>query len=123
MSDIQFAGFPVTFRKIDDTEVLVHCKNVIGTYTQAKAFVERSNPSNTYQFGVKTTMPSFIYVSPNDRIRIACLEDTKENFMALYEECERLLSKPMNILEKTNLEQGYKEFEQGYKELELNSNQ
>ena len=107
MSDIQFAGFPVTFRKISEDEVLVHCKNVIGTYTQAKAFVEKSNPSNSYQFGVKTTTPSFIYVSPNDRIRIACLEDTREKFMELYDECERLLLEPLNILEKYSIEQGY----------------
>jgi hypothetical protein len=89
-SQLMFAGHPVTLRKVDG-DVLVHCKNVTGTYTQAKAFVNHENVTSIYQFGVKTTEPAFLENFPDGRVKIACLHDTREKFMALYDECERIL--------------------------------
>jgi hypothetical protein len=86
---LTFGGHPVTLRVVGG-EVLVHCKNVIGTFTQAKAFVNNSNMSNIYPFGIKTTEPAFLTNVPGGNVRIACLMDTKEKFMELYHEAERM---------------------------------
>lgn len=87
-----FAGYPVIMRVVGD-EVLVNCKNVTGTYSQAKAFLSNSNPTNTYPWGIKTTEPAFLTNVPGGDVRIACIQDTKAQFMKLYDECESLLNK------------------------------
>jgi hypothetical protein len=87
---LTFGGWPVEFRVVGD-EVLVNCKNVTGTYSQAKAFVKNQYPTNTYPWGIKTTKPAFLENIPGGNVNIACLEDTKAKFMELYYECERLL--------------------------------
>lgn len=88
---LTFGGWPVEFRVVEE-EVLINCKNVTGTYSQAKAFVKNLSPHlNTYPWGVKTTKPAFIENIPGGNVNIACLEDTKAQFMELYDECERLL--------------------------------
>ncbi len=88
---IKFGGYPVEMRVVGE-EVLIQCKNVIGTYTQAKAFIKKSNITNTYQFGTKTADPAFITEIPGGLIKIACLEDTRKQFNLLYEKCEELLN-------------------------------
>jgi hypothetical protein len=85
-----FAGYPVVMRVVGN-EVLVNCKNVTGTFSQAKAFLSNSNPTNVYPWGIKTTVPSFLTNEPGGDVRIACIQDTKEQFMKLYYECENLL--------------------------------
>jgi len=94
-NELSFAGHPVTLRVVptpNGNDVLIHCKNVIGTFAQAKAFIKNTNPTNIYPFGVKTTEPAFLTHVPGGNIRIACLTDTKEQFMELYDECENLLA-------------------------------
>ena len=86
----EFAGYPVEFRVVGN-EVLVNCKNVTGTYTQAKAFVKRQNPTNIYPFGAKTTDPAYLQHVPGADVKIACLQDSNEEFMELYYHCEELL--------------------------------
>lgn len=89
--NLTFAGYPVTLRPVDG-DVLVHCKNVIGSFSQAKAFKEKSSMSNTYPFGVKTSEPCEIKENPfSGGIAIACLEGTKQEFDRLYKKCESLL--------------------------------
>jgi len=89
-STLFFAGYPVLMRVVGD-EVLVNCKNVTGTYSQAKAFLKNMSPTNTYPFGIKTVEPAFLTNVPGGDVRIACIQDTREKFIALYDECERLL--------------------------------
>lgn len=88
---MEFGGHHVEFRKVPG-DVLVSCKNVIGTYTQAKAFVRKSSPTNIYQWGVKTTEPAYIENVPGGDVKIACLQDTHKKFMELYNKCEALQS-------------------------------
>ena len=92
---LTFGGYPVTLRVVGD-DVLFNCKNVTGTYSQAKAFVRNQSPTNIYPWGIKTTKPAFIELIPGGNVNIACLEDSKSKFMELYEECENLLE---NLLE------------------------
>jgi len=88
--NLTFAGYPVQMRVVGD-DVLVNCKNVTGTYSQAKAFMKNSSPTNIYPWGVKTTVPAFLTHEPGGDVRIACIQDTRAKFEELYEECERLL--------------------------------
>lgn len=88
---LTFAGHPVTMRVVGGNEVLIHCKNVTGTFSQAKSFVNNTNPSNIYPWGVKTTAPASISHAPGGNVEIACLRDSRDKFMELYHECENLL--------------------------------
>ena len=92
---LTFGGHPVELRRvvgINGPDVLVHCKNVTGLFSQAKAFREKKNfITNIYPWGVKTTEPAFITNTASGGIGIACLEDTKEQFDKLYTEAEALL--------------------------------
>lgn len=94
-NELTFGGYPVTLRLVDlpggKQDVLVHAKNVTGTYTQANAFIKNLNPTNVYPFGIKTTEPAFLTHIPGGNIRIACLTDTKEKFMDLYNRSEEML--------------------------------
>ncbi len=94
---MEFGGYPVEMRVVTVTggnkEVLINCKNVTGTFSQAKAFKKKSNITNEYPWGVKTSVPAFITDVPGNRVSIACLTDTKDQFLNLYNECEALLSK------------------------------
>ena len=91
-NNLTFAGYPVTLRKVAD-DVLVHCKDVIGTFSQAKSFKEKSRwPANYYPFGTKTSSPAEITEMPNGEIKIACLQAPRHEFDSLYKECENLLN-------------------------------
>ena len=90
---LTFAGYPVELRKVPG-DVLVHCKNVIGCYTQARTWKKRLNgATNIYPWGVKTTEPAYIKQSPfAGKVEIACLEGTQKEFDAIYDECKKILN-------------------------------
>lgn len=92
---MEFGGYPVEMRLVngrDGQEVLIHCKNVTGTFSQAKAFKNKTNYVNQYPWGIKTSAPAFITDVPGERVSIACLTDTRQKFLELYDKCEELLN-------------------------------
>jgi hypothetical protein len=87
ISDLSFAGYPVEIRIVKD-EVIIRCKQVIGTLSQVEDFME----GRSFKFGIRGTTT---YIS-DDGVwaKIGCLRDTSENFNKLYKKikakCQKL---------------------------------
>jgi hypothetical protein len=80
--EMTFAGYPVTMELIDD-EVYVTCKTVTGSLEQGHAFLNGSK-NKTYYFG-----DSKIVNTTNKKVKIDCLEDTKEQFIYIYKQAKQ----------------------------------
>jgi hypothetical protein len=80
--EMTFAGYPVTMELIDD-EVYVTCKSVTGSLEQGHAFLNGSKREK-YYFG-----NSRIVNSSNNKVKIDCLEDTKEQFIYIYKQAKQ----------------------------------
>lgn len=74
---IEFGGYPVETRVVGG-EVIIRCKQVIGTLSQVEDFME----GRSFKFGIRGTTT---YIS-DDGVwaKIGCLKDTSENFKLLY---------------------------------------
>ena len=79
--ELTFGGEPVILEWVDG-EVLIKCKNVIGTLTQVEGFINEKGYVRHYFGECK------IRKWTDHKIKIDCLEDTKENFKKLYEQAE-----------------------------------
>lgn len=88
-----FGGYPVTFRQTNSGDILIHCKNVIGLYSQVKAFRNKTSVTGRYPYGVreqdKCEIQNSIHTSGS--VKIACLEGSKEEIDLIIRECESLL--------------------------------
>lgn len=91
---LTFGGYPVTLRKMNDGDVYIHCKNVIGKYSQIKAFVNRTSITGVYPYGVRNQDKCEIKKSVlnSGYVKIACLEGSPEECNLLICECESLLT-------------------------------
>lgn len=86
-----FGGWPVKMRAVGD-DVIINCKNVTGTYSQLRSFVRNEKyPFNNYQFGIKTSEPAQISNTPDGRVKIACLDDSRDNFMRMYDKAGEMI--------------------------------
>lgn len=88
--ELQFGGYPVELRKVDD-DVLIRCKNVIGTYKQ---YIDFKNKKND-EFGLKESEKckfefSIMY---KNGLKIGCLDGTRQEKENLINKCEILLNK------------------------------
>lgn len=77
-----FGGYPITFEYING-DVLVTCKGVTGSLSQAKNFLKPKGGIVQHYFGT-----SKIYNRPNKMVRIDCLEDTRKQFLFIYKQAE-----------------------------------
>ncbi len=90
--NLTFAGYPIELRKIQN-DVLIHCKNVIGTYSQAKSWIDKDKGNYcTYYFGIKQSDKCEILNSINNTIKIACLEGTEQELKQIITQCSILLN-------------------------------
>jgi hypothetical protein len=78
MNNLEFGGYPVKHRKVDNT-VLVNCKNVTGTLDQLLDFM--STPYESHHFGIRTKKVAEINHNPlSNEVIIGCI---KEDFNQL----------------------------------------
>ena len=90
---LTFGGYPVTLRKIND-DVFIHCKNVIGKFSQIQNYLNKGFTINgQYESGVRSSDKCYIERSRTitTNTKIACLEGTKEETDLLIEACQSLL--------------------------------
>jgi hypothetical protein len=95
---LTFDGHPVSLRVVNtlggNRDVVISCKGVVGLYSQARKFYQREfSPDGAYSFGVRKKDKCQIKSTPDGgRVKVACLEGTREEAAMVMQECRRMLS-------------------------------
>lgn len=88
MEHFEFAGYPATLKPTGNKDGIVTCKNLVGKFSQIRAFMKRSSSDGLYRFGFSTP-PTYIE-RRYDMVFIGCLEISYTEFKKLFNRLDQL---------------------------------
>lgn len=88
-----FGEYPIeAVCTVSNKDVLVACKGVVGSYQQARSFLNRYSHRDLTQFGFLDQRSEIKdSILDSNKVNIACLEGTRSQLEDAVKECQTLL--------------------------------